>query len=89
MRRLGRVVKIRGGRKLIVKANFAPKLLQTVYDERLRPVGRVYDVFGPVSSPYVSILVSPEISENGVRLLLDKFLYIKAPSKRYKKGRRG
>ena len=88
MRKLGRVIKIRGGRRLIIKANFAPRILQTVYDDRLRPIGRVYDVFGPVNSPYVSVLVNHEISENGIELFLNKFLYIKVSSKRIKKGKR-
>lgn len=88
MRKLGRVIRIRGGRKLIVKANFAPKILQVIYDEHLRPIGRVYDVFGPVSSPYVSVIVSPEISKNGIKLLLNKHLYVKTISKRFKKGKR-
>lgn len=88
MRKLGRVIRIRGKRKLIVKANFVPRVLQVIYDDHLRPIGRVYDVFGPVRSPYVSVMVSPEISENSIELLLNKPLYIKTPSKRFKKGRR-
>lgn len=88
MKKLGKVIRIRGKRKLIVKANFVPKVLQVTYDERLRPIGRVYDVFGPVNSPYVSVVVSPDISENGIELLLNKPLYVKTPSKRFRKGRR-
>ena len=32
-----------------------------VVDEGLKPVGRVFDVFGPVKNPYVS--VEPSIDE--------------------------
>jgi RNA-binding protein len=38
-----------------------PKIGDKVADENLKTVGTVFDVFGPVSSPYVA--VRPTISE--------------------------
>jgi RNA-binding protein len=39
-----------------------PRVGERVVDENLKPVGMVFDVFGPVSSPYVS--VKPETMES-------------------------
>ncbi|MGQ9542461.1 MAG: H/ACA ribonucleoprotein complex subunit GAR1 [Candidatus Bathyarchaeia archaeon] len=57
MRRLSKVIHFSKGRNLIVKLdqNFCPRLGQIVYDSKLREVGKVRDIFGPVSKPYISI----------------------------------
>jgi len=40
---------------MILKAESLPRIRDRVVDEKLRPVGTVFDIFGPVSSPYVSV----------------------------------
>jgi len=59
--------------KIIVKAERKPpKIGEKVVDEKLRTVGTVFDVFGPVSSPYISVkplLKTPET-------LVNKPLYV-------------
>jgi len=40
---------------MIIKVEKIPKTGETVVDENLKPVGRIFDIIGPVSSPYVSI----------------------------------
>ncbi|MEM0449781.1 MAG: Gar1/Naf1 family protein [Methanomassiliicoccales archaeon] len=55
MRFLGEVNEITSEGKLIVRASFAPRPKETVFDNRKRPLGRVGRIFGPVSSPYVSV----------------------------------
>ncbi len=64
---------------IILKAERAPKIGETVVDEDLKPVGRVFDVFGPVSSPYVAVRPSLHEPER----LVGKRLYV-VPSKRRK-----
>lgn len=87
MRRLGKVIRIRENKRLIVKANFAPKISQTVYDETLKPIGKVYDVFGPVNAPYVSVILNPD--ESSPELYLNRYLYVKPVFRKYhRKGRR-
>lgn len=71
LQRLGRVLHVSSSRSLIVKAENTPKIRARTVDQNLRPVGSVSDVFGPVSSPYVS--VTPLLSE--VETLVNQMLY--------------
>jgi len=55
-----------------VKVENTPKIGATVVDENLKTVGKIFDLFGPVSSPYVAIkpaILKPEE-------LTNKTLYI-------------
>ena len=59
-------------RNIIIKIENIPKIGQTVVDENLKTVGKIFDLFGPVSSPYVAIrptILKPEE-------LANKTLYI-------------
>jgi RNA-binding protein len=64
---------------MIIKIENTPKIGETVVDGNLKPIGKILDIFGPVSSPYAS--VKPTIQEAGK--LVDKMLYV-LPSKRRK-----
>ena len=55
MQRIGRVLHISSNRNMILKAESVPRIRDRVVDEKLKPVGTVFDIFGPVSSPYVSV----------------------------------
>jgi len=57
LRRLGKILHASKSRSLIVKLEkpAPPKLGSKVFDEKLKEIGIVTDVFGPVSSPYISI----------------------------------
>jgi RNA-binding protein len=46
---------------LIVKTEQAPKIGLEVVDESLRAVGKIFDIIGPVLSPYA--VVKPSIRE--------------------------
>ena len=72
MQRLGRVSNVTPSRNLIVKAENPPKLGAEVVDENLKVIGKVFDIIGPVSSPYA--VVKPIISEP--TKLVDKQLYL-------------
>ena len=61
MQRLGRVINVTPSQNLIVRAEKAPKIGSTVVDQRLKTVGRVFDVIGPVPSPYT--VVRPIVKE--------------------------
>jgi len=56
-----------------------PKIGETAVDENLKPVGRVLDIFGPVTSPYASLKPTTSQPER----LMNKILYV-LPSKRRK-----
>ena len=66
-------------RNIIVKVENIPRIGETVVDEDLKPIGKISDVFGPVSSPYVA--VKPTIREP--KKLVNKILYV-SPLKRRK-----
>jgi len=72
LQRLGRVLHISPSRNIIAKVERAPRTGETVINENLRTVGKIFDVFGPVSSPYVAI--KPTISKP--LELVNKVLYI-------------
>ncbi|MEM3696334.1 MAG: Gar1/Naf1 family protein [Candidatus Bathyarchaeia archaeon] len=77
MQRIGRVLHLSSSRNLIIKIeSSAPKIGETVVDENLTPVGKVFDIFGPVSSPYA--VVKPTLRE--AEKLAGKVLYV-FPSK--------
>ncbi len=46
---------------MILKADHLPRIGDKVVDDKLSNVGMVFDVFGPVSSPYVA--VKPSVDE--------------------------
>lgn len=55
MQRIGRVLHVSPDRNIILKAEKLPRIGAKVIDEKLKPVGKVFDIFGPVSSPYVKV----------------------------------
>lgn len=72
MQRLGLVLHISPSRNIIAKVENTPRIGQTVVDENLKPIGKVFDIFGPVSAPYVA--VRPSVSE--VTRLVSKTVYV-------------
>lgn len=79
MQRLGRVLHISPSRNIIIKIGKLPKLGETVVDENLRRIGKVSDIFGPVSSPYAAVKTTISEPEK----LTNKMLYV-LPLKRRK-----
>ena len=61
LQKLGRVRALTPSRNIIVKTEKAPKIGAEVFDENLKVVGKVFDIIGPVSSPYA--VVKPSVSE--------------------------
>ena len=81
MQRLGQVLHITPSRNIIIKVENLPKIGETVVDESLKPVGKVFDIFGPVTSPYVAI--KSTIRE--IEKLNKKTLYALPPERRKEK----
>ena len=57
LKRLGKILHLSKSRSLIVKLSSEPsaEVGSKVLNSRLRDVGIIQDIFGPVNSPYVSI----------------------------------
>jgi RNA-binding protein len=62
---------------MVIKTENAPKIGSNVVDETLQTVGKVFDIIGPVTSPYA--VVRPAVREPG--RLVNKQLYL-LPSKK-------
>ena len=72
MQRLGKVLHVTPSQNVVIKADKTPKIGSAIVDENLKTVGKVFDVIGPVSSPYA--VVKPAI-KNPAKLT-DKQLYL-------------
>jgi len=62
-----------GNRLLVVRCDPAhlPKMYADVIDKRMKPVGRVVDVFGNVSAPCAAILCrTPAVALGGEMLFI-------------------
>lgn len=72
LQRLGKVLSITPSSSLIIKTENPPKIGSEVVDETLNVVGKVFDIIGPVSSPYA--VIKPKIKDPAV--LVNKPLYL-------------
>ncbi len=84
MHRLGRVLHVGSSRKLVLRAEGLPRIGAKVVDENLKSVGSVFDIFGPISSPYVAVSVSMGMSHS----LVGSTLYMIPSAKRRKEKRK-
>ncbi len=72
MQRLGRASNVTPSRNLVIRAESPPKIGAEVVDENLNVVGKVFDIIGPVSSPYA--VIKPSVREPAE--LVNKPLYL-------------
>ena len=61
LQRLGRVFNLTPSQNIVIKLDKIPKIGNPVVDENLKTVGKVFDIIGPVSSPYA--VVKPTVRE--------------------------
>jgi RNA-binding protein len=78
------VLHVSPSKNLILKAERLPKIKDRVVDENLKPVGTIFDIIGPVSSPYVA--VKPNVEEP--QRFVNRVLYVFPSRKRRRKRRR-
>ncbi|NYT20258.1 MAG: RNA-binding protein [Methanomicrobiales archaeon] len=62
MRAIGNAVHTVGKRLLVLRCDPAqlPRMYSEVVDRRMKPVGKVVDVFGNVAAPYAAVLCRAE-----------------------------
>jgi len=72
LQRLGLVMHVSPSSSIIVKTEKTPRIGETVVDENLKSVGKIFDIFGPVSAPYVAIKSTVREAEK----LVNKMLYV-------------
>jgi len=84
LQRVGCVLHVSSTKNMILKAENLPNIGDWVVDENLKQVGTIFDVFGPVSSPYVA--VRPSVEEPS--RFVDRVLYAVPPFKLRREKRR-
>jgi len=72
LQRLGKVLNVTPSQNVVVKTEKTPHIGSAVVDENLKVIGKIFDVIGPVSSPYA--VVKPAIKEP--EKLTNKQLYL-------------
>ena len=77
LQRLGRVLNVTPSQNVVVKADKSPRIGSAVVDQNLKVVGKIFDIIGPVSSPYA--VVKPAVKEP--EKLTNKQLYLLLPKK--------
>jgi len=77
LQRLGKVLSVTPSQSIVVKLDKAPKVGSAVVDENLKVVGKIFDVIGPVSSPYAVIRSSVKDPEK----LANRQLYVSSSRK--------
>ncbi len=83
LHRIGHVLHLSNTKNMILKAENIPHIGDEVTNEKLKPVGTVFDVFGPTSSPYVAVKPQVQSPEQ----LVNQILYA-IPSKAGRKKRK-
>ena len=73
MQRLGRILRQTRRNMLLARADEAPKVNWGAYDAKGRIIGKVYDVFGPITKPY--ILIKVQKKETNIRVLAKEKIY--------------
>jgi RNA-binding protein len=82
LHRIGYVLHLSNTKNMIIKAEIIPHIGDKVINEKLKLVGKVFDIFGPTSAPYVA--VKPQIQSP--EQLTNHILY-STPSKAERKKR--
>jgi RNA-binding protein len=82
LQRLGIVLSVTPSQNIITKSDKIPKIGIDVVDEGLKVVGKIFDIIGPTSSPY--IVVRPKITDPQ-RLIGKKVYMILSRKKRRKR----
>jgi len=70
MQRLGKVVHFSKSGRLILRSKMKARTGLVAMDEGLKSVGTVFDTFGPVESPYISVKPSVHDPERFVGQIL-------------------
>jgi RNA-binding protein len=85
LQRLGLILHVTPSRNIIAKIENVPRIGEIVVDENLKPIGKVFDILGPVSSPYATIATTIRDPEK----LANRTVYTLPSKRRKEKSRYG
>jgi rRNA processing protein Gar1 len=86
LKRLGRPLHISSQNHLIIQTGYTPQIGERVFNQSKDFIGKIIDVFGPVSSPFISIKSDNRIDLN--KHINDEF-FIKLRNFTGRKSKRG
>ena len=81
LQRLGKITNVSPSKNIIVKTDNPPQIGSQVVDENLNVIGKIFDIIGPVSSPYALIKTSIKEPDK----LVNKPVYLLSKTQRSKK----
>jgi RNA-binding protein len=78
LKRLGTVLHLSPHGHLIVRLEepSLPRMNAKVVTKKMDKIGTVYDIFGPETSPYVSVKIDRKMARAGVQALIKERLYV-------------
>ena len=62
LKKIGDVMHLSHDRRFVIKLSLTPPLGITVYDYAMKRLGTLYDIIGPVNSPYGLVKPDPQLS---------------------------
>ncbi|MHA1264478.1 MAG: H/ACA ribonucleoprotein complex subunit GAR1 [Candidatus Helarchaeota archaeon] len=78
MRRINRIQHVSNQRHLITRVTVNQvkqlKIGQTVVTKDLNKIGKIFDIFGPINNPYISIKLDPTIGD--AQNLIGEIVYV-------------
>lgn len=86
MKRLGTVSHIEGHGRLVVRETSGnaggslsdlPRIGSVVMDQRVKRIGKVSAIIGPVSNPYITIDIAKDVPFSEVKACVNQKLYVK------------
>jgi RNA-binding protein len=76
LRKLGIVLHVSSHGYIILRAALFPNIDSAVLTKRMKKIGTVHDVFGPVISPYVSVKPSKKLGPTDLKQLIGEKVYV-------------
>lgn len=65
LRKIGDIIHVTSDRRFVVKLTMVPPLGLVTYDYAMKRLGLLYDIIGPVKSPYGLVKIDPGLENPG------------------------
>ncbi len=84
LKKVGDILHVSHDRRFVLRLSFIPPLGITVYDYAMKRLGSLYDIIGPVNSPYGLVKPNPELSN--LSEFVGKSAYVRDVDLRKRRG---
>ncbi|MDR1820283.1 MAG: Gar1/Naf1 family protein [Methanobrevibacter sp.] len=86
MKFIGNILHLANSGKLIGRSSQSPPIGAVVYNQEKKRIGKIYNIFGPTKSPYISIILNSKNFKYDVNA--DLYVSKSSKDKRRKKLRK-